>query len=636
LPESGVIMDSENPFKNMSLRGDLGDYNEAVTLCKVNETEYEELWDNMVKEHHYLGFNSMIGGRVKYLILLAGVLVGAISFCSGAYKLGPRDMFVGWNEDTRLDYLPHLLNNNRFLILPWIKVSNLASHTLALSLKQVRVDWEEQYGVEPYMVETFVDKEKFSGTCYVAANWTYLGSTKGFARLGNSFVYHGHMKDLYVYVMNRRFKTTFRPNVNRIPNEKDDLLNFIAEVPMHHEWVLRNNGIEDIGSTKFNRLLSDHIERYIPYLGRTEQKRHFVTILKGLLSDLKNKTLGQITIAFNRSSEVRNIGNFMTRSIFDDEGMLREYQKDMAGILSHPTGMITGDRCDFIKQGKKSVGVARQFCPCLGKVKNCQASVMVGYSSPLGSGLIDYGLYMPEEWFLREYTELRERWHVPGDLIILEKNQMMLMMIDKVIKSVKFKFKYIGLDSSFGNSPELLDLLPKNLVYFAEISKAQPVFILNQEREIINQNYRSDKYQNSISFHSIEAKDAVEASSGLWEDVVYPLGGKTTSIASDKCIKIFEYRNGKPGNPVWLYVCQFKDGTRKYALCNESMSASLKMLRTPALMRWSLDQCFRECRKNLGMDHYEVKSWPGWRRHILFTFIAHLFTLKLGIHLGNN
>jgi SRSO17 transposase len=622
-------MKSEKPFESMVLVGDLSDYHETVNLFKVNETEYEELWDNMVNEHHYLGFISMIGGRVKYLVLLGTVLVGAISFCSGAYKLGPRDLFIGWTEDTRLEYLPHLLNNNRFLILPWIKVSNLASHALALSLKQVRLDWEEQYGVEPYMVETFIDLEKYSGTCYVAANWTYLGTTKGFGRLGNSFVYHGRPKAIYVYIMNHRFKTIFMPNVNRIPNEKDELLNLITEVPIKFQRILRNNGIKNLDSRKFDSLLTDHIERYIPYLGRTEQKKHFVTILKGILSDLKNKTVATIAMELNMSSEIRNLSNFMTRSFFDNEGMRGEYEKDLAGVLGHPAGMITVDRCDFIKQGTKSVGVARQFCPCLGTVKNCQASVMVGYSSSLGSGLIDYSLYMPEQWFGEKYAELRERWSVPSDLEYLSKNHMMLMMIEKLINSVNFQFKYVGLDSSFSNDRELLDSLPGNIIYFAEISKIHPVFPLNQTRETLEDLDRSQKNSESLILQSTTAEDVIKFSSIPWEVVKLPVGEENIIIAVDKCIKVFECRDGKPGSLIWLYVSEFQNGSRKYALCNESMLASLETLRTPALMRWSMEQCFRECRTNLGMDHYEVKSWPGWKRHILFTFISHLFTIKL-------
>jgi hypothetical protein len=129
---------------------------------------------------------------------LGELLIGAISFCSGAFKLGPRDKFVGWDENTWLEHIASLLNNNRFLILPWIKVKNMASKILSLSLKRVRNDWKQQYGVELSLVETFIDTKRYRGTCYIAANWTYLGLTKGFKRQGNTFVYHGNEKGIFV------------------------------------------------------------------------------------------------------------------------------------------------------------------------------------------------------------------------------------------------------------------------------------------------------------------------------------------------------------------------------------------------------------------------------------------------------
>jgi hypothetical protein len=123
------------------LEGTLSDFNSPARLHLVDETKWESLWDKLMREHHYLGYESMIGGRLKYLITLGQWIVGAISFCSGAFKLGLRDLFIGWDEKTRLSMLPHLINNNRFLILLWVRILNLASHVLAMSLKQLRQDW---------------------------------------------------------------------------------------------------------------------------------------------------------------------------------------------------------------------------------------------------------------------------------------------------------------------------------------------------------------------------------------------------------------------------------------------------------------------------------------------------------------
>ncbi|MDR1084713.1 MAG: DUF4338 domain-containing protein, partial [Deltaproteobacteria bacterium] len=304
-------MNKEEFFERTVLTGDLGSFTEPVRFHKVDETKREVLWDNLVREHHYLGYESMTGGRVKYLITMGKRLLGAISFCSAACKLGPRDLFIGWDEKTRLEYLPHLLNNNRFLILPWIQIRNLASHVLSLSLKIVRTDWIKQYDAEPYLVETFVDPAKYSGTSCIAANWTYLGVTQGFGRQGKSFVFHGCEKDIYAYIMNRRFKKIFRPDTGRLPNEREELLKMINGIPVHFPKILEKIGVTSLNSEKFAQLLAEHLGPYIPFLGRKEHLSHLIIMIQGRLSDLERKSMEPIALAFKGAGEVRNMANFM-------------------------------------------------------------------------------------------------------------------------------------------------------------------------------------------------------------------------------------------------------------------------------------------------------------------------------------
>ena len=196
--------------------GEISDYEEEILLHKVDETKWEATWNKLVRKYHYLGYESVIGARIKYIITLGEYIIGAISFCSAAYHLSPRDKYIGWNEETRVAMLPHLVCNNRFLILPWVSIHNLASMVLSLSLQRLRKDWEKQYDIIPYMVETFVDNRYFYGTCYKAANWMYLGLTKGYSKIGKSFVYHGHKKAIYVYIIDRQFAKTFKPDIYKI------------------------------------------------------------------------------------------------------------------------------------------------------------------------------------------------------------------------------------------------------------------------------------------------------------------------------------------------------------------------------------------------------------------------------------
>jgi SRSO17 transposase len=309
--------------------------------------------------------------------------------------------------------------------------------------------------------------------------------------------------------------------------------------------------------------------------------------------------------------------------------MLEEHQKEIGGILSHPEGMITGDGCDFPKKGKNSVGVARQYCGRLGKLDNCQASVMIGYASPEGYGLYDYDLYMPERWFTEDYAELRRKCQVPEDLVFKTKNQLLLELIDKAVNSGKIKAKYVGVDSSFGKDHAFLDSLPKGLIYFADIPSNHLVYRGCPEMVAPGYKGRGRRPAETSSFPQLPVKDIAADSSIPWEDVVLGIGAKGPIIAKDKCLQVAEVRNGKPGADVWLYIRRLEDGEIKFALCSESMDAAKEAVRKPALMRWSIEQCFKECKDHLGMDHYEVRIWKAWRRHILFTLISHLFIIKL-------
>jgi SRSO17 transposase len=612
-------------YNKTLMEGGLSDFQGPVRLEKACETLREAFWNHLVREYHYLGSDGMIGSRVKYLVFLGERLVGAISFCSAAYQLGLRDLYVGWDQETRLKYLPGLLNNNRFLILPWVRIKNLASHTLALALRRVRSDWQSQYGVEPFMVETFVDSDRYRGTCYMAANWTRLGTTKGFGKRGKGFVFHGNRKDLYVMVLSRSFARLFRPDPGRLPNVREELLEMINGVPVYRPNILKYLGIKELSAGKFENLLVDHIVPYLPFLRRKEHYPHMVNLIKGSLSNLDRKSILPVCLAFAGKDEVRNMANFMTRARFDDLGMLEEFQRQSAMALSAEGGMITGDGCDFPKKGNKSVGVKRQYCGRLGKTDNCQASIMMGYTSEKGYGLIDYNLYMPKTWFEDTHAALREECQVPEGLEPKTKNEMLSDMINKICATGLFKCKYVGVDSAFGSDSDFLDSLPKELVYFADVKKNLLVF--DARPEIIIPEY-SGRGRKPVPAPR-KVSDIANDPSVPWQDVVLGMGAKGPIMAKDKCIKVIEVRDGKPGKDVWLYIRQLEDGSLKYALCNESMDASLEAVRTPALMRWSMEQCFKECKEYLGMDHYEVRSWPGWRRHILFTLIAHLFISNL-------
>ena len=137
------------------------------------------LWNTYVQRYHYLGHQLIPGAQLRYFVRAADQVIALLSFGASAWKTKPRDDHIGWTHDQRVRNLHLIVNNARFLILPWIRQKNLASRILALISRRLPQDWRAAYAYSPVLLETFVEKPRFNGTCYKAANWQHLGDTKG-------------------------------------------------------------------------------------------------------------------------------------------------------------------------------------------------------------------------------------------------------------------------------------------------------------------------------------------------------------------------------------------------------------------------------------------------------------------------
>ena len=180
-----------------------------LLIRRVTTKEERSLWYEYVDRYHYLGYKQPFGAQLRYFVESPerGLMLGCLQFSSPAWRMAARDDWIGWTEKQRKERLQHIINNSRFLIFPWVRVKNLASAVLALSLKVVPDDWEAAYARRPVLVETLVDRSRFAGTCYKAANWTFLGSTTGRGRMDRSHRRHGLVpKDVYVYPLSPRFR----------------------------------------------------------------------------------------------------------------------------------------------------------------------------------------------------------------------------------------------------------------------------------------------------------------------------------------------------------------------------------------------------------------------------------------------
>ena len=172
----------------------------------VRRTSHEPLFNSLMEEHHYLGYEQPVGEHLKYLVSARGRPVACLAFSSAPRHLRSRDRYIGWCAEARRRNIRFLAYNTRFLILPWVRVEHLASHVLGRAAARISDDWQQIYGHPIYFLETFVDPERFRGTCYRAANWVLLGKTTGRGKQSNSYVPNRPIKEVLGYSVHPNFR----------------------------------------------------------------------------------------------------------------------------------------------------------------------------------------------------------------------------------------------------------------------------------------------------------------------------------------------------------------------------------------------------------------------------------------------
>jgi len=174
-----------------------------LTLTRVETPEQHRLWRELVGRYHYQGHAVAFGAQLRYLLGVSRPqprLIGCLQFSSPAWRLAARERWIGWHDAQRARALQRIVNNSRFLLLPWVEVHNLASAVLARAARRVVADWQARYATRPLLLETLVDTARFTGTCYRAANWLEVGTTRGRGRMDRGHQRHGAApKTVFVY-----------------------------------------------------------------------------------------------------------------------------------------------------------------------------------------------------------------------------------------------------------------------------------------------------------------------------------------------------------------------------------------------------------------------------------------------------
>ena len=201
-PDGQMTLD----FDTEQIEGRLSDL-QPIRIQPVTQASDGRLFRRLLQQYHYLGYSGPVGENLKYLVYdRQRRLLGCLLYGAAAWRVAGRDRFIGWDEDARKRGLSRIANNMRFLILPGVRVPHLASHLLALISRRISADWQARYGHPILLLETFVEQQRFTGTCYKAANWIPVGQTTGRTRNHNSGEPKVPIKSVWLYPLHRSFQ----------------------------------------------------------------------------------------------------------------------------------------------------------------------------------------------------------------------------------------------------------------------------------------------------------------------------------------------------------------------------------------------------------------------------------------------
>jgi SRSO17 transposase len=375
---------------------------------------------------------------------------------------------------------------------------------------------------------------------------------------------------------------------------------------------------------------------FAPLFVRAEQRQWALTYLHGQLADLDRKSIEPMALAL-ADGNVQAMQQFISVGAWDDAAVLKVHQQLVADTLGDPeTGVLIIDGCDFPKQGTHSVGVARQWCGALGKVANCQASVLACYASQHGYTLVDRQLYMPEKWFTPAYQQRREKCGVPGDLTFQTQPELAWKLIERLHSEHVLRFAWVIGDEHFGNNPILLDRIARaQLSYFMEVPHDTLVWRERPETAVpppSGKKGRPPQRPRLVADAPAPLRVDVVASDGAlhWRYYQIQEGAKGPLVALFAFVRVVVVRDGLPGAEVWL-VLRRSLGARaqlKTYLSNAPAATPPATLVGKSGMRWPVEASILECKSEVGMDQYEVRGWKGWHHHLTMTLLAHHFLVR--------
>lgn len=427
-----------------------------------------------------------------------------------------------------------------------------------------------------------------------------------------------------------------------------------AEVP-----VARTVTVADLAA--FLDELAAYHAYYAPCF-RPDQRAWAEVYLRGLLTaDVPRKNIEAMVLRLrgagpDAACQVRAAQYFISQGAWDDTAVLAAHHRLVDATLGEDDGVFLIDGSDVPKQGQQSVGVARQWCGATGKRDNCQAGVYLGYVSRRGYTLLDRRLYLPEPWFT---DASRDRWdacRIPDDTVFQTKHQLAAALLDGVLAERRVRAQWVACDEGFGNDPALLDAIAsQGLWYLAEVPCNTLVWPLEEPDGTPRLRPatwvpprttpgRGRSPQVARVHPASPARLRVDAWAAAaparrWERYRILEGSKGPLVAEFLTLRVVQARDKLPGPEGWLVVRRtLPSGANppvyKYYLSNAPVGTPTPALVRVSGLRWPIESCFTEGKSELGLDHYEVRTWRGWHHHLTLVILAHFFLMRLVLRLN--
>lgn len=393
--------------------------------------------------------------------------------------------------------------------------------------------------------------------------------------------------------------------------------------------------------------LSKELDQYHDGFGRCfvrcEQRYWALKYSQGQLLSLERKSIEPMAVAV-AGGNIQAMQQFISQGAWSDDEVLTVHRGAVAETLGRADGVLVLDGCDFPKQGEDSVGVGWQYCGPLGKLANCQASVVLAYASEAGATLLDRRLFLPQAWFDEDHRERWQKCGIPDDVTFQTKPALGAAMIRAVAAEGVVPFRWVTMDEGYGAAGYLLDMIHReNKLFFAEIPRNKQAW--PRRPKVVppaapgpngRPPTRTHLASNAPPAQRIDAL-ALQLRPSDWQRFIIHEGSKGPVEVEIAIQRVVMADEELPGRDEWLVLRRALGAPLaewKFYRSNAPANTPPKTLAGMTAWRWPVETVIEESKGELGLDHYEVRGWVGWHHHTTMTLLAHHFLVRLRVKRG--